>query len=51
MYLAILFAQVGKQLKRKKLSETAVHRCSSKELFLKIFLKYCQENNCVGVSF
>ena len=28
----MLFTQVGKQLKRKELSETAVRRCSSKEL-------------------
>ena len=46
----MLFVQVGKQQK-EKLSETAVHRGSSKWLFLKTFLKYCQENNCVGSPF
>ena len=33
-----------------KLSEAAVHRCSSKLVFLKIS-QYLQENSCVGVSF
>ena len=32
------------------LSETAVCRCSSKEMFLKI-LQYSQEKTCIGVSF
>ena len=31
-------------------SETAIHRCSSKEVFLNI-LQYSQEDACVGVSF
>ena len=34
---------------KRKNSEVAVHRCSSKQLFLKI-QQYCQENNCLGVS-
>ena len=31
-------------------SEEAVHRCSSKYVFLNIF-QYSQENTCAGVSF
>ena len=33
-----------------KWTEAAVHRCSSKKVFLKI-LRYSKENTCVGVSF
>ena len=44
----MLFVQVGKQYKMKN-SEKQPLQMFSKELFLKIFPKYCQENTCVGV--
>ena len=37
-------------LKKKKEKETVVHRCSSKQVFLKIS-QISRESNCVGVSF
>ena len=45
--LPMLFVHVGKR--SGILSEAAVHRCSSKQAFLKI-CEYSQENTCVAVS-